>query len=124
MAVNTTMLGELRVTSWIEPEEMDSPSDSLDDEAAAWVWEQLASGNRAAWCTYWVRVKLGAYTGKACVGCCSYASLEELERDLREDLTWEALADMDRDAAHDRKLIAERTGWLAEYAKLRAGVQP
>jgi hypothetical protein len=77
----TMALGALaEIDIGCEPEEMAIDGNCGDDENAAWIREQLASGNEWAWCQVVVRARFAGFEARTYLGGCSYRSRADFER--------------------------------------------
>jgi hypothetical protein len=103
----------------IEGNAMASGDEKIDDEANAWVREQLASGNPWAWCTVKITAEWRGYTGVDYLGCCSYKSEEDFKNDCYfEAVKSNALEDLNREVAAFLGAVAERERRVNEARKL------
>jgi len=87
-----------------------------------WTHDQLNAGNLFAWCWVKVTARCGPFIGSDSLGCCSYATKEDLERDLLPEMKCNAVADlksnMQRAVADARDLALEAKRLLPKVGKL------
>lgn len=82
MKVNRVRLRKLAtITIKLHREEVPYDRDIEDQEAQAWIKEQLEVGNEWAWCTVEVIAEYIGASGSDYLGCCSYESEKNFKQD-------------------------------------------
>ena len=66
------------------PENEDTPIDDMFSEPqdVQWIYDQIDSGNDAAWFFAKVEIKYRGFSATDYLGCCSYASFKEFQNDV------------------------------------------
>lgn len=70
-----------------------------------YIRKQLRDGNDWAWCSITVTAEWGGVTARDSLGCCSYASQRDFERDMLADMKANVMAELHEALtdAHRRK---------------------
>lgn len=107
----------------IEPEDMPIEGsfgyDTEEENAAAvkYVRDQIDAGNPVAWCHVKVTARLGPFIACDALGGCSYASLDDLKRDLLPDMQAETLRGLRTSMKDAIKTAREATRLLPKLTR-------
>ncbi len=89
--------------------------EETDERTNRYIYEQLEAGNEWAWCTVKVTAAYGEMHGTAYLGCCSYKSQDDFEKDAYYvDIKSEALDDLFQEITDAKKRIVKITTELGE----------